>query len=756
MNQVMPHPQPQQPDYREIANWQSQELAHYRAQPAYPSYEPPEDAQQGFDFHRYLAIFLKHKGLILASCIGILMLSIAFTFLMTPIFRATTSIQIDRQSMEVVDVKQLQPDEGGAQGVEFYQTQYELLASRALAERVVSTLGLAEDANYNVETKSLIETVREMIVGTEEGTGLVEESPSDKQRLVVDKILEKQLRVQPVRNSRIVKISIDHPNSAVAQRVANGYADAFISDSLDRRYNATSYARKFLEEKLQQLKLKLEDSEKQLVKYAEEQGIISLNNDKNLSAADLEKLNDKLAEARSERIKKELAWKQAQKSTGFGLKDILDSKAVQENRRLRSELAAKYQQKLAIYKPAYPEMIELRNQIKELDRSVQTEVEAIKNSIEAEFLAAREEEDTLTVQLETSKAEVVDQRNRSIDYNIIQREVDTNRQLYDGLLQRFKEIGLTGGVGTNNVSIVDKATIPLLPVSPDLVFNAGLGALAGLILGLLLALWFDYLDDTYKSPEDVEREMGVSVIGVIPKPKDGVDVDQELLNARSGMSEAIRSLRTGLQFATSDGLPRTIVVTSSKPAEGKTTTTISLARSLAQIGLNVLLIDGDLRNASVHKRLRCPNEVGLSNLLTASRSPDECVQMTDTEGLMVMTAGPLPPNPAELLSGTRMSELLAMAQQSFNVVLVDGPPVMGLADAPLLSSATQATILVIAANETRKGIVKVAHRRLILARANVIGALLTKFDSAQVGYGYGYGEYEYYSYGTKELPAPKV
>jgi polysaccharide biosynthesis transport protein len=274
----------------------------------------------------------------------------------------------------------------------------------------------------------------------------------------------------------------------------------------------------------------------------------------------------------------------------------------------------------------------------------------------------------------------------------------------------------------------------------------------------LAAIGFDYLDDSFKSPEDIEREVGLPVVGVVPKPKVGSGVDDELMDARSAMAEAYRSLRTGLQFSTSEGLPRALLVTSSKPSEGKTTTTISLAKSLASIGLQVLLIDGDLRNASIHKRLRCSNELGLSNYLSGSKQPEEVVQATDTEGLVLMSSGPLPPNPAELLNGPRMPSLLALASQSFDIVLIDGPPVMGLADAPLLSSAIQATLLVVAANETRRSTVKIALKRLQFARANIVGALLNKFDAKQTGYGYGYGygDYEYHSYGTNaQLPAKR-
>jgi polysaccharide biosynthesis transport protein len=746
-----------------ISNNQGGVIQQYRqpgnSYPNYPNLELQDEQAGGFDFYKYLRIITKYRWLILGILLTSLLVAIAATFLMTPIYRATASIQIDREALNIVKVDGVQPDEGQTGGQDFYQTQYELLASRSLAERVSSTLGLTNDKTFNAKTKSAFDLVKELIFGenakAENQQELTQEELS---RRTVDRLI-RSLNIAPVRGSRIVKINIDHTDPSLARKIVDGYAEVYIADNLDRRFEATSYARKFLEERLQQLKARLEESEKQLVKYAEDQGIIRLDDNKNLSGTDLEAINSKLAEVRAERSKKEQLWKQAQATNGLGLKEILDSDAIKANRKLRTELAAEYQQKLAIYKPAFPAMAQLRNQIKELDRQVESEVVAIKQSIESAYLASKEEEQDLESRLELSKTNVVDQRNRSIQYNIIQREVDTNRSLYDGLLQRYKEIGLAGGVGTNNITIVDKATQPLFPRSPNLLLNVGLALLGGLMLGVLAAIGFDYLDDSFKSPEDIEREIGLPVVGVVPKPKAGMMIEDELLDARSAMSEAYRSLRTGLQFSTSEGLPRTLLVTSSKPSEGKTTTTISLAKSLANIGLQVLLIDGDLRNASIHKRLRCSNELGLSNYLSGSKQPEEVVQATDTEGLVLMSSGPLPPNPAELLTGPRMPSLLTLASQSFDIVLIDGPPIMGLADAPLLSSAIQATLLVVAANETRRSTVKIALKRLQFARANIVGALLNKFDAKQTGYGYGYGygDYEYHSYGNNtQLPSPRA
>jgi polysaccharide biosynthesis transport protein len=729
----------------------------FRDTRAYPYYhiEEEQPSAKQFDVYKYLRILTKYRWLIIGTTLTTLLLATAITYLMTPVYRATARIQIDRETMNVVGKDNLQQDAGNV-GVEFYQTQYELLGSRSLAERVSSTLALNNDPGFlSKKNTSLVGVISDLVFGPTKVVTATSTSFEEKNSKTIE-TLRKSVSVSPIRGSKLVDINVDHINPAEAQRIATGFAEVFIADNLDRRYDASSYARKFLEERIQQLKVKLEESEKQTVQYAEQQGIISLDDKKTLAGTDLESINKKLADAKSERQKLEAIWQQARDVQGFGLKEILDSDAVKANRKLRTELAAEYQQKLALYKPAFPAMAQLRNQIKELDREVQTEVESIKTSIRAQYEAALSQEKELEAALDTTKGEVVDQRNRSIQYNILQREVDTNRTLYDGLLQRYKEIGVTGAVGTNNISIVDKASLPEFPRSPKLSLNLALGLISGLLLGLLSALGLDYLDDSFKVPEDIEREIGITVLGVSPMAVAGHTIDEELLDARSAASEAVRSLRTGLQFATSHGLPKTLLITSSKPSEGKTTNSIALARSLAQVGMNVLLIDGDLRNASVHKRMICSNEFGLSNYLVGSKMPDDVVQGTNTEGLVVMTAGPLPPNPAELIAGPRMMSLLTLAAESFDIVVIDGPPIMGLADAPLLSSQVQSTLLVVAANETRRSVVKVALRRLTMARASVIGALLTKFNAQQsgYGYGYGYGEYEYHSYGAKELPAP--
>ena len=719
---------------------------------AYPYFSQAGDEHEvsgKIDLQKLFFTAQKYRIWVLSIASTTVLIAAALTLLMTPIYRATSSIQIDRETVDVVNLKGVQAEQDPFAD-DFYQTKYELLSSRSLAERVVQALNLSEDKLFQTAAPSIRGNVEKLLFG-EKIKPSANFDAEQRHLTDVDALLN-GVTITPVRGSRIVRISFDHANSAVAMKIANTYANVFITDNLDRRYEATSYARSFLEDRLKQLKVKLEDSEKQLVRYAEKEGIINIGEDKNLALVDLESINAKLAEAHAARVKAELLWKRAQATDGFGLKEILSSPTIQDNRKQRANLSAQYQQKLAVFKPAFPDMVQLRNQIQELDRQAETEIYSIKSAIESSYLAASQEEKSLQAQLAQTKIDVTTQRNSSIDYTILKRETDTNRTLYDGLLQRYKEIGVAGAVGNNNISVVDAAILPTIPQSPNLAKNLGLGFVFGLMLGLAAAFARDYFDDSFKSPADIERSIGVNVLGVVPKPSHGLEVDDELSNARSGMSEAIRSLRTGLQFASSDGLPKTMLVTSSKASEGKTTTSIALAKSLASIGLNVLLIDADLRSSSIHRKLGCNNQFGLSNYLAGKKTAQEVVQTTDTKGLYVMPAGPIPSNPAELLSGSGMASLMKIGIKSFNFIIIDGPPILGLADAPLLASVARATLLVIAASETRRNTARIAMKRLQMARGNVIGALLSKFDAEQAGdgYGYGYSGYDYYSYGAED------
>lgn len=699
------------------------------------------------DLASYWRLALKYRLLIVGCFLGALVIGATLTLLMTPIYTAQATLQIDREAARILDTEDVAPRENMMQGEEFFQTQYGLIRSRSLAERVIESLGLA----------SSNEALEAMGVEPPE-TGGTAATQTARRRAAVLKALQDNLSVSPVRGSRLVALGYDNPNPVVAARIANGFAENFIQSNLDRKFESSRYAREFLEERISQTKERLESAERQLVAYAANQQIINVGEPsegatsggatESLTSSNLVALNGALARTRAERVAAEERWRSASTSDLMTLPEVLQNPSIQRLTEQRAVLDAEYQQKLSIYQPDYPEMVRLRAQIGEAERQIQTIAGNIRSSIRSQYEIAANQERSLQAQVTGLTGDVLDLRDRSIQYNILQRELDTTRTLYEALLQRYKEVGVTGGVTANNISVVDVATPPLKPSKPNMLLNMALAALLGLGLGVLAALVLEALDETLATPDDVEKKLGVPVLGVIPLLDKGITPADALGDIRSGFSEAYYSLRTALQFSTPDGAPSSLVVTSARPAEGKSTTAYSVALNLARVGKRVLLIDGDLRNPSMHRVVGVENERGMSNLLSGSADLATVVQPTDQDNLFFVPCGPLPPNPAELWGGDRLHQFLAETRNNFDHVVFDGPPVLGFADAPMLAAAVNGTLFVLESRGTRRGQARGALRRLQVGRAHLLGAVLTKFSTKSTSYG-GY-DYAYdYHYGAE-------
>lgn len=715
-----------------------------------------EATTSDLDFRAYLQILWKRRWTMLGAALIVFVTVLVGTLLMTPIYRASAVLKLDRDTIRVVDVGAMNSvgDDGDR---DFYQTQYELLRSRTLMERVVSNMGLAASGELDrlLQPRSLWSNLagrfnvdaaaRDLVAKPSVADGIPSATTAARQIALATTFL-KHLSIEPVRNSSLVRVHYDSPDPAFSQRAANAIATAYIARNLEQHFDSSTYAKGYLEERLQELKLKLEDSERSLVGFAQQEQIVDVGaQSTGLSEQTLASLNSALGKAREDRIRTESLWRQAQASRGLILYGDLGKTSIisslQEN---RGKLLAEYQDKLRLYKPDYPLMRQLKGQAEEIERQIGAEIDNIKAAIKAEYLGALEQERLLNEQMGLVRSDVLDLQKRSIQYNIYKREVDTNRQLYDGLLQRYKEVGLAGGVTSNNISIVDIATSGS-KFKPDLPSNLRWGLLFGLLFGVLLALGIEHLDDTLKVPEDLEKHLGIAVLGVIPMLRKSTP-QQAWQVQNSAFVEAYRSLRTALQFSTANGAPKSILVTSATPSEGKSTTAVALARNFAQMGMSVLLIDADLRNPTLHKAFGLNNHQGLSNLLAGATRPDAVIRTTSDKGLMVLTSGPLPPNPAELLAGSKLLSLLTVAGVKFDRIVIDGPPVLGLADVPILSNVARGTLLVVEAAETRISVASNAVKRLRLSHAFIIGGVLTKFESPHAGYGYGYG----YGYGNSK------
>jgi capsular exopolysaccharide synthesis family protein len=728
---------------RALTTWSASQLSTQVFQPGAHGNEPDEDT---INLREYWEIIVKRKWTVISFFMIVLISVVTATFLMTPVYRATLTLQIERTAAKIFEFKDVRPDES-AQNQDFYQTQYELLKSRTLAERVIGQLGLMDNPLLSVRKEpGLFESIFAWVGN--KNNAMPDASKKQKPDMVANFL--GHLTIEPVRNSRLVKVNFDSTDPELSARVANAMADVFIKLNLERRMDASSYAKTFLQERLQQVKSRLEDSERQLVDFARQEAIINVDNKQTAVSQRYEELNTALGKATQARIEAEAQYQQIQ---GAKTKVVgLDSALIQNLKESKAKLESDYLEGLQVYKPAYPKMQQLAGQIAEIQDKINDEVANVVTAIKLKYEAARYTESMVRAQLNESKQELLNLQGRSIQYTILKRETDTNRQLYDGLLQRLKEVSVAGGSDTNNVSVVDKAEVPTQKFKPNMRINALIAVFIGLFGGIGFAFLFEHLDDTIKQPEDLERLLGIATLGAIPLVRGGgKDGDKDnaglalstIEDPRSAFAEAYRSVRTALQFSTAAGAPKVLMLTSTSAGEGKSTSALSLAIHFAQAGKRVLLVDADLRNPSLHRTLEIENNQGLTNVLAGEEKAYAVTKPTMVPNLFIMPTGPLPPNPAELLSGAKMLALINLAAEKFDHVIIDGPPVLGLADALVLGNLAEATILVIEAGITRRGYAQGAIKRLRSSQTRLLGGILVKMDGHGSSYGYQQNYYYY-------------
>jgi polysaccharide biosynthesis transport protein len=711
-------------------------------------------------FRDLMRIVLKRKWQILAVFLISTLLAALVTFLSRPIYRASTTLQIEKLSPRILDrEKDVTPVETSADR-DFYQTQYELLRGRTLAERVIDELQLRQ-SSAATDTDPTLSTSEKIRGYFDQARGVKPQQVASNEARLSDGVLtrfRKALAIEPVRNSRLVRVHFDNPDPKLAAQVVNTLTQVFTNMNLERRFEASSYAKAFLEDKIKQTKAKLEESESALNTFSREKQIISVDDKRSIDSRILEEYSASFGRAEGERIRAESLFRQIEENP-TAAPQILDNKVIQTLKETKARVEAEYQEKLKVYKPAFPAMQQLQGQIEEIDRKIKQEMQAVQKAVKSQFLSAKAQETELKAKLDQSKRALLDLQSRSIDYNILKREVDTNRTLYDGLLQRLKEVGVQGGIEANNISVVDRAEVPLYPHQPRLSANLAVGALVGLVLGLGLGFFLEYLDDSIKFADEVERFTASPLLGVIPKivnPPKGMSLPLfAASDPRSGLAEAYRSVRTALQFSTSKGAPKRFVMTSCAKGEGKSTSSLSLAINFAQLGKPVLIIDGDMRNPSLHKQLGIDNNIGLSNLLSSNVTPIEVTRRSSVPNLFVISAGPTPPNPVELLAGPKMLDMLDLVSDRFSHIIIDAPPVLGIADAIVLGNQVGELVFVVEAARTRKANIRASLKRLFVAGVRPLGVILTKASSHDGYYGYE-NSYYYYSADTDKNSKPSV
>lgn len=704
-----------------------------------PSVEAAQAANAPPILLQYWHIALRWKWVIAGIILSTVALGLIATLLTTPKYTAASRIEISRDQKKVTNVEGLESSESG-RDVEFYQTQYSLLAARSLAERVSRSLRLSSnDAFFAAHG---IKSDDSGLFFDRTGQPLSAAQRAKREKLAVDALLD-NVGISPIRGSSLIDVSYTSASPELSAQIANSWTQQFIESSMDRRFASTADARKFLEERLADLRVRLETSERELVNYASQKGIVALGTSKStdgktevertLVSSDLEALNEALAKATADRINATSRVGQR----GGANSDALANVAISSLRQKRAEVASEYAKLMVQFEPGYPAARALAEQLRALDSSIAREEGRVQNSRSSELREAVQNESRLKSQVDELKGLMDAQQRDSIQYNIFQREADTNRELYDGLLQRYKEIGVAG-IGANNIAIVDSAKAPDKPSSPSLPLNLALALLAGMGLAGIATFALEQIDEGLRDPGQVNRLLGIPLLGSVPDVEDDETL-AAIRDGKSSLSEAYLSVRSNLAFSTDHGVPRSFMVTSTRPAEGKSTTSLAMAAVLGRTGKSVLILDADMRSPSIHEFLGAKNTQGLSNFLAGESDWKTFVQGSDLKGLSLMSAGPSPPSAAELLSSDRMSMLVRDMLGSFDHVVIDAPPILGLADSPLLARAVEGCVFVIEAEGVAVRGIRVSLERLRSVHAHVFGAVLTKLRTTQAGYGYGYG-----------------
>jgi capsular exopolysaccharide synthesis family protein len=725
----------------------------------------PEEVPHLID---YWELALKRRWTVLTCLVVVFVTVVIGTLKQRPVYEGRVLVEINPEEPSVVNFREVAQVAPTVDVDSYRETQYKILTSRSLAEHVVRDLQLYRYPEFYTSRMlfGLIETTPAKIPSAKD-LGPPDAS-SDAFRASVANFL-KAIDVSPVRRSNLVELSFESTNPELAARAANRLASLYIEQNLQVKWDETQKASEWLRGRLSEMKASLEKSEDSLQTYAQANNILFVNEKQNMITERLNQLLNEYTKAQSDRYQKQSLYSQVEAGEVQNLPAVLNNRLIQDLEEKRVDLDKQYAEVTTWVKPNYPKARQVKKQIDALQAKIDEEKEAVTQNIVDDYHAAETREKYLAKAVDDQKAEVNELAQRSIQYNILKRDVDSNKQLYEGLLQRLKEAQVSAGLKASNIRIVDSAEVPKGPVKPRVLFNLVLGIILGLAAGVGLAFFQEYLDKTLKTPDEVERLLRLPSLGVLPKfhlnGASAVDEDNlvpaipdEVVSLAPAIQtspefiEAFRSLRTSILLSASP-VPKLILVTSALPGEGKTTTAVNLGATLTSLGSRVVIVDCDMRRPSCHRSLGVQNSPGFVQCLTGRVAlRDALLSVPGVTNLSVIPCGPIPPNPAEILSSPLAGELLRELRTEFDYVLVDSPPLLSVADSRILATLTDAAVLVARAFETPYDIVRRARALLYSADARILGVALNGVDISRDsytgvhaayrqghGYGYGYG-----------------
>jgi capsular exopolysaccharide synthesis family protein len=730
----------------------------------------PARQEQPPDLLAWWRVIRKRRVTVLTAFSALFMIVLIGSIEEKPVYRAKALIEIDKENPSVANPQELfQLDEVSDA---YLETQYRVLASDDLAERVIQKLSLYRQEEF-------VPTARIWPWSVSASPLFPSPPPRDgaavpdlSVREAVLTRFQDRLEVRPIRRSRAVELRFSSHDPELAARAVNAVAENYIQKNLEARWDATQKASEWLSLQLQDLKAKLEKSEDDMQKYAKDNGLLYLETDKggteSIVNQSVREIQEELTRAQSDRFEKESVFRLMQSGDYGSLPGVFDSKLLQDLTVRLADLEREHAQLAATFTEKYPKVQETQSQIAEIQSSLERERWRAARKISNDYFAALRREKLVSQAFAEKQTEANQIAEKSVQYGILSREVDSNKGLYEGLLQRLKEAGVSAGLKASNIRIVDPGTVPFKPIAPNYPLNLGLTASLGLGLGVSMAFLKEHLDQTIRYSADVFQFLSLPVLGFIPrlgpledrKLKGIAPADRELIfdlegsrvtrvgtlikdqpqndlgiHSGTAFSEAFRELRTSVVLSASEHFANSILVTSAQPGEGKTTVAVNLAFSLAQLGKPVLLVDADMRRPSIQKYFP-QKDSQLSCYLAGEGAWQQMVFPTAISRLSVLHCGPIPENPAELLSSDRMRALIQESMATYRFVILDSPPLLNRADSRILGSMVGATILVVKGGDTPRQVVQYAESHARSVGVNLIGVVLNNLDSSLSDYSY--------------------
>lgn len=734
------------------------QMRRFPQQPFSPLQPVPTAMDDGFiDLSRLLRAVLSHKWAILGLAFAITLATALVVFTIEPVYEATATIELQMQQANVVNVEDVYTID--TYDYNYTQTQFEILKSRSLAERVVRRLKLwerpafaaQEEAReapwYSIDLTSLLPASEK-----EPPVQLTEEEKREQAIQAITSAIADSLEVTPVEYSYIVHLGFESTDPKLAAQVVNAIAEEFIASNLENRLAGTLQATDWLDNRLADLKEQLRESEAALQEFREREGLVSVEGRTSLGNSELAVLSQRLEEARRARISVQTIREEVQRMGNAGTEELMTVPAVlqhpviRELTRAQADAERKVAELAKRYGPKHPKMIAALSELHTADNDLAQEVRKVVSGISREYELARRNEQELQATWEASKSEMQDFNRVEFRLQELQREVDTNRQLYDIFLTRIKSVSETGGFEKPHARIVDRALIPASPVKPSKRLSISLAFVLGLVLGCGVAALLDVLDNTVKAPDEVSEKLSANLLGSLPKVK--VDkqgrFEQVWDNPQTHYAEAVRTVRTGVLLSGLDDPARIIVVTSTVPGEGKSTTALNLGAALAQME-NTLVIGGDLRRPSLaHRCGMAPNHRGLTHFVAGTARLEDCIEKVERLGVYVMPAGVIPPNPLEIISSKKFLKALESLRERFDRIVIDSAPVQAVSDALVLASYADSVIYVVKADATSATLARKGIASIVASNEPLTGVVLNMFDPKKV---LGASGSKYYQYG---------